>query len=59
MDSLKRPLRVPPDFSLYAEQHGIFELYGRMLEELLISKPIDPLTFLVQYLGRQDLAGMY
>ena len=59
MDSLKRPLRVPPDFSLYAEHKGIFQLYERMLQELIVAKPVDPLAFLAQYLSRQQDDGMY
>lgn len=27
MDATKKPLRIPPDFSIYAEQHGIFDMY--------------------------------
>ena len=27
VDATKRPLRIPPEFSTYAEQHGIFDLY--------------------------------
>ena len=27
MDATKRPLRIPPEFGVYAEEHGIFDLY--------------------------------
>ena len=27
MDQTSRPLLIPPDFALYAEKHGIFDLY--------------------------------
>lgn len=54
MDALKRPLRIPPDFIRYAEAEGIFELYERMLQELITAKPEDPLQFLADYLGRKD-----
>ena len=58
MDALKRPLRIPPDFIRYAEAEGIFELYERMLQELIIAKPEDPLQFLANYLARKDDNGM-
>jgi len=27
MDATKKPLRIPPDFGIYAEEHEIFDLY--------------------------------
>ena len=27
MDATKKPLRIPPEFSIYAEEHGIFDMY--------------------------------
>lgn len=51
MDALKRPLAVPPEFNRYAEEKGLFELYERMLKELLVARPEDPLTFLYEYLS--------
>lgn len=27
MDQTKRPLLIPPEFSTYAEEHGIFDMY--------------------------------
>ena len=57
MDALKRPLRIPPDFGNYAEERGIFQLYERMLQELIVAKPEDPLQFLAEYLDRQEDDG--
>ena len=51
MDALKRPLTIPPEFSRYAEEKGLFELYERMLAEVLVARPEDPLTFLHEYLS--------
>lgn len=59
MDALKRPLRVPPEFSRYAEEKGLFELYERMLAELLVEKPDDPLTFLSEFLSRDKDDGKF
>ncbi len=52
MDALKRPLSVPPEFSVYAEEKGVFQLYEGMLSELVLHKPSDPLAFLTAYLAR-------
>lgn len=27
MDTTKKPLLIPPEFSAYAEKHGIFQIY--------------------------------
>ncbi|KAL5484698.1 hypothetical protein EMCRGX_G021238 [Ephydatia muelleri] len=54
MDKLKTPLRIPPEFSNYAEEKQIFEHYERMLEALLIERPSDPLSFLAAYLERAE-----
>ncbi len=52
MDALKRPLSVPPEFSVYAEEKGVFPLYQSILSQLVIHKPTDPLTFIAHYLSR-------
>ena len=57
MDALKRPLRIPMEFSRYAEEKGIFELYELMLKEILVHKPEDPLKFLHEFLGRKNHDG--
>ena len=54
MDALKRPLNIPPEFSRYAEEKGLFVLYERMLAELLVARPDDPLSFLHEYLSLKD-----
>ena len=42
---------IPPEFSIYAEEKGIFTLYEGMLKALLAAKPDCPLQFLIQYLS--------
>merc|ERR1712227_846376 len=54
MDATKRPLLIPPEFATYAENHGVFEMYQRLLGQLLTHKPEDPLTFLVEQLKREN-----
>ncbi len=51
------PLRIPVEFSRYAEEKGIFELYEIMLKEILIHRPEDPLTFLSECLSRKIQDG--
>jgi len=53
MDATKRPLLIPPEFGTYAEKHGIFEMYKRLIEQLIIHKPNDPLAFLIELLQRE------
>ena len=57
MDALKRPLRIPPEFSRYAEDKKLFELYERMLSELLVARPEDPLAYLHEFLGQKKDDG--
>ncbi|CAF0826696.1 unnamed protein product [Brachionus calyciflorus] len=54
MDQTTKPLLIPPQFALYAEKHEIFELYQRMLSQLIIHKPEDPMQFLIDLL-RKDV----
>jgi len=54
IDKTKRPLRVPPQFQLYAEEHGLFDLYHRMLQRLVIVKPDDPLQYMIDWLQRES-----
>lgn len=54
IDKTKRPLKIPPQFQLYAEEHGLFDLYHRMLERLVIDKPDDPLEYMLNWLRRES-----
>jgi len=54
IDKTKRPLRIPPQFQLYAEEHGLFDLYHRMLQRLVIDKPDDPLDYMINWLRRES-----
>nr|XP_054770114.1 adenylate kinase 8-like [Lytechinus pictus] len=54
MDQTKKPLRIPPQFGTYAERHGIFEMYKRLIEGLIISKPQDPLDYLLEQLKKEN-----
>ncbi|XP_002735582.1 adenylate kinase 8-like [Saccoglossus kowalevskii] len=54
MDATKKPLRIPPEFTTYAERHGIFDLYKRLIERVIINKPEDPLEFLIEELKKDN-----
>ena len=53
MDALKKPLRIPPEFSSYAEEKEVFPLLERLLQELLLCRPTEPLEFMASYLARE------
>ncbi|KAK2170983.1 hypothetical protein NP493_1119g00051 [Ridgeia piscesae] len=57
MDSTKRPLRIPPEFATYAEKHGIFDMHKRLLEQLIIHRPDNPIRFFIQLLKRENDDG--
>ncbi|XP_046560875.1 adenylate kinase 8-like [Haliotis rubra] len=54
MDQTKRPLLIPPAFATYAEEHGVFDMYKRLLEQLIIHRPTDPIAFLIENLKRDN-----
>ncbi|XP_041369348.1 adenylate kinase 8-like [Gigantopelta aegis] len=54
MDQTKRPLLIPPEFANYAEKNGVFDMYKKLLEQLIINKPEDPIAFLIEQLKREN-----
>ena len=50
-------LSIPPEFSSYAEEKGIFTLYENMLQALLAARPENPLEFLCNYLSVDRAQG--
>ncbi|XP_078346811.1 adenylate kinase 8-like [Oculina patagonica] len=54
MDATKKPLLIPPEFSNYAEKHGIFQIYESLLTRLIIERPADPLTFMIGLLEQES-----
>jgi len=57
MDETKKPLLIPPEFALYAEKHEIFDLYQRMLSQLLVHKPEEPMQFLIDFIKKDKNAA--
>ena len=35
MDATKKPLLIPPEFSSYAEKHGIYQVYEVFFENIM------------------------
>ncbi|XP_074646673.1 adenylate kinase 8-like isoform X2 [Tubulanus polymorphus] len=54
MDQTKRPLRIPPQFATYAESHEIFDMCKRLLEQVTVNKPEDPIDFMIELLKREN-----
>ncbi|KXJ18707.1 adenylate kinase 8 [Exaiptasia diaphana] len=54
MDQTKKPLLIPPEFANYAQKHGIFQTYERLLSKLIIEQPSDPLTFMIETLKQEE-----
>ncbi|CAF1204132.1 unnamed protein product [Adineta ricciae] len=52
MDNTTRPSTISPEFSLYAEKNNLFELFQRCTSSLLIDRPDDPLTYLIDLLNK-------
>nr|XP_055055296.1 adenylate kinase 8 isoform X2 [Misgurnus anguillicaudatus]XP_055055297.1 adenylate kinase 8 isoform X2 [Misgurnus anguillicaudatus] len=55
MDSTVKPLRIPPEMSIYAEKHEIFDLVQTMVKKLMVEKPNDPIQFLIDFLKRENV----
>ena len=54
MDSTQKPLTIPPEYSVYAEKHSLFDFFKSVLEELSIHKPKDPLQRIIEICERKN-----
>ncbi|CAF2576932.1 unnamed protein product [Rotaria sp. Silwood2] len=54
MDQTLRPLNIPPEFLLYAEKYALFELFQRCISSLLVDRPSDPITYLIDLLKKDS-----
>jgi len=54
MDETKRPLKIPPEFTMYAEKNELFSLYERMIQEVIVAQPGDPLEHMINFLHREN-----
>ncbi|KAI4882208.1 hypothetical protein NFI96_034144, partial [Prochilodus magdalenae] len=55
MDATAKPLRIPPEMSIYAEKHEIFDLIQTLVRSLIIDKPLDPIQYLIEMLKRDSI----
>ncbi|KAM9325835.1 adenylate kinase 8 [Gastrophryne carolinensis] len=53
MDATAKPLRIPPQMAVYAEEHKVFDIIQKMVQKLLVDRPEDPIQHLIDHL-RQD-----
>ncbi|XP_077376985.1 adenylate kinase 8 isoform X2 [Festucalex cinctus] len=47
MEESVQPLRVPPQMSIYADQHNIIHLVQSMVSSLAVEQPGDPIAYLL------------
>ncbi|XP_073493951.1 adenylate kinase 8 isoform X3 [Phyllobates terribilis] len=57
MDATAKPLRIPPQMAVYAEDHRIFDMLQKMVQNLLMDRPGDPIQYLIHHL-RKDNDGV-
>ncbi|KAJ7993808.1 hypothetical protein DPEC_G00258560 [Dallia pectoralis] len=55
MDASTKPLRIPPEMSIYAEKHGIFDMVKTLVTSLIVDKPEDPIQYLIGLLKRSSV----
>lgn len=53
MDETVKPLRIPPQMSVYADKYGIFHLMQSMVSSLVVDRPDDPIAYLIGFLQRR------
>lgn len=58
MDATKKPLLIPPEFSNYAEKHGIFQIY-EVSDHYYFSMVSKTAVFtdLLQFVSTNKLSG--
>lgn len=54
MDQTKRPLGIPPEFTIYAEKNELFSLYERIIQEVVVTQPTDPIAHMINFLHREN-----
>ncbi|KAM7415495.1 hypothetical protein PAMA_017821 [Pampus argenteus] len=57
MDETVKPLRIPPQMSVYADKHNILHLVQDMVMSLVINQPDDPICYLISLLQRSRVDG--
>ncbi|XP_047448730.1 adenylate kinase 8 [Mugil cephalus] len=55
MDETVKPLRIPPEMSVYADKHHVSHLVQSLVSSLVMEQPDDPICFLISLLQRTSL----
>ncbi|XP_061672169.1 adenylate kinase 8 isoform X14 [Syngnathoides biaculeatus] len=55
MEDGVRPLRVPPQMSIYADQHNVIHLVQTMVSGLAVDQPEDPIAYLLLLLQESSV----
>ncbi|XP_054895965.1 adenylate kinase 8 isoform X2 [Poeciliopsis prolifica] len=55
MDETLKPLRIPPQISVYADKHNVSHLVESMVTGLVLEQPDDPISYLISFLKRLSL----
>ncbi|XP_066568751.1 adenylate kinase 8 [Amia ocellicauda] len=55
MDATTKPLRIPPEMAVYAEEKEIYDLMESMLTQLIVDRPEDPIQYLIDLLKRDSM----
>ncbi|XP_070610722.1 adenylate kinase 8-like [Erythrolamprus reginae] len=54
MDATSKPHRIPPEMGIYAEKHNVFQIMQGLLEALLVSRPANPIDFMIEHLKKDN-----
>ncbi|KAM4697107.1 adenylate kinase 8 [Rhinophrynus dorsalis] len=54
MDATAKPLRIPPEMAVYAEEQKVFGIIQKMLEKLLVDRPEDTIQYLIDHLSNDN-----
>ncbi|KAM4019168.1 adenylate kinase 8 isoform 2-T2 [Anomaloglossus baeobatrachus] len=54
MDATAKPLRIPPQMAVYAEEHRIFDILQNMVQNLLMDRPEEPIQYMIHHLRRNN-----
>lgn len=54
MDATTKPLRIPPNMAVYAEEHNVFLIIQKMVQKLLIDRPEDPIQYMIDHLRKDN-----
>ncbi|XP_013878256.1 adenylate kinase 8 isoform X3 [Austrofundulus limnaeus] len=52
MDETLKPVRIPPHMSIYADKHNLSHLVQSLVSSLVVDRPDDPISYLVDLLQR-------